>query len=124
VIFKLSLPRREPWTISVLPKLRALVAQPGGLARLADITGMSPRRLWDVLSERSRPRQAARIALADAVTPALVQDASQDAPLPPKRRCAGCGVPLTALDPRQRYCSRACQQHAYRIRHQPPATTP
>jgi hypothetical protein len=32
--------------------------------------------------------------------------------------CLVCGVPLSA--PQQRYCTRACQQHAYRLRHQRP----
>ena len=33
--------------------------------------------------------------------------------------CLVCGTPLSP--PQQRYCTRACQQHAYRLRRQPPA---
>jgi hypothetical protein len=33
--------------------------------------------------------------------------------------CLVCGVALST--PQQRYCTRACQQHAYRLRHQRPA---
>jgi hypothetical protein len=32
--------------------------------------------------------------------------------------CLICGTPLST--PQQRYCTRACQQHAYRLRRQPP----
>lgn len=32
--------------------------------------------------------------------------------------CLVCGTALTIRQ--QRYCTRACQQHAYRVRHQPP----
>ncbi|MGI8546581.1 MAG: hypothetical protein ACR2M1_04485 [Gemmatimonadaceae bacterium] len=115
-------PRREPWTTAVLPRLRALAAQPGGRAAMMEASGLQPRALRDVLSGRSRPRHAARVALA-----ALVQHASPDALTPPERRCAtrlcaGCGEPLTAGNPRQRYCSRACQQHAYRARRHPTST--
>jgi predicted nucleic acid-binding Zn ribbon protein len=58
---------------------------------------------------------------------ALLQDASPDAVKPPEsrcatRRCAGCGEPIPAENPRQRYCSRACQQHAYRTRQHPTST--
>lgn len=108
-------PRREPWTTHILPRLRAMAAEPGGIEHLAEIAGMSPRRLRDVLAGRSRPRHAARAALADAVTHALVQDAD----VSPERRCGGCGHALTAANPRRRYCSRACQQLAYRTRRQP-----
>jgi hypothetical protein len=33
--------------------------------------------------------------------------------------CLVCGVSLST--PQQRYCTRACQQQAYRLRHRPPA---
>jgi hypothetical protein len=33
--------------------------------------------------------------------------------------CLVCGAALST--PQQRYCTRACQQHAYRLRHQQPA---
>jgi hypothetical protein len=106
-------PRREPWTTAVLPRLRVLAAQPEGRTAMMNASGLQSRALRDVLAGRSRPRQTARIALA-----ALVQDADA----PPERRCAGCGEPLTTSNPQQRYCSRACQQHAYRARHHPTST--
>ncbi len=96
------------------PRLQALAARPGGIARLADASGLTPRALRNVRAGRSTPRVAPRRALA-----ALVMDAPTT---PPERRCAGCGEPLTAGNPRQRYCSRACQQHAYRARRQQPGT--
>jgi hypothetical protein len=40
----------------VLPRLRAIAGEPGGLVRLANVVGMSERRLRDVLKARSTPR--------------------------------------------------------------------
>ena len=61
-------PRRDPWTAGLLPRLQAIAAERGGLARLAETVGMSERRLRDVLNGLSRPRAAARIAMEAFVT--------------------------------------------------------
>ncbi len=109
-------PRREPWTVSVLPKLRTLAAKPQDRNAITDATGLQTRALRDVLSDRSRPRPTARMALA-----ALVQDASPDTDSSPERRCATCGQPIPSLSatspgPRRRYCSDRCRKRAARKR--------
>lgn len=96
-------------------KLRILARSSEGRRALTETSGLGPRALGDVLAGRSRPRHAARRALA-----ALVDDVTMPPEMPQQRRCAGCGEPLTASNPQQRYCSRACQQHAYRTRRQSP----
>ncbi len=50
-----------------------------------------------------------------------------DADTAPERRCAAricasCGEPIPAGNTRQRYCSLACKQHAYRARRQQPSS--
>jgi len=55
--------RRDPWTTQVLPRLRVIAAEQGGLVGLADTVQMSERRLRDVLNGRSRPRQRVKAAL-------------------------------------------------------------
>ncbi|MDP9366000.1 MAG: hypothetical protein M3Q10_17570 [Chloroflexota bacterium] len=57
-------PRRAPWAEDALPRLRALAAEPGGLARLVGASGLKGRALRDVLAGRSTPRADARAALA------------------------------------------------------------
>lgn len=121
-------PRREPWTTAVLPRLRALAAQPQGRTAMMGASGLQPRALRDVLTGRSRPRHAARIVLA-----ALMQDASPDAVIPPERRCAtricaGCGEPIptapaTTPGPDRRYCSDRCRKRAARHRQPTPSIT-
>lgn len=115
-------PRREPWTTRVLPRLRALAREPEGRRAIREASGLQARALRDVLTGRSRPRQAARVALA-----ALVQDA--DAPV--QRRCAGCDEPIpvssaTTPGPIRRYCSDRCRKRTARQRqpkrHREPAT--
>lgn len=49
-----------------------------------------------------------------------VRDGSREAPRPTAEAiCAVCSQPLA--HPRARYCSRACQQQAYRLRHHQPS---
>lgn len=98
-------PRREPWmVVAMLPKLRALAAQPEDLTAMREVSGLLPRALRDVLTGRSRPREAAaRITLA-----ALVHDGA----VTPERHYAGCGEPLTTPTPRQRYCSESCRKRS------------
>ncbi len=96
-------PRREPWTVDVLPKLRAVAAAPGGMAALAETSGLTPRTLRDIVAGRSRPRTAARTALVALVA---------EVPSPGGRRCAGCGRAVTEADPRRRYCSKECRERA------------
>lgn len=100
-------PRREPWTTHVLPRLRTLAAEPGGIGNLQKVTGLKSRALRDVLAGRSRPRTAARLALAELV---------KEAPHAPTRRCAVCGTAIEALDSRQRYCSPQCRKRVRNLR--------
>ncbi|MDP9362648.1 MAG: hypothetical protein M3Q10_00200 [Chloroflexota bacterium] len=99
-------PARGPWATDVLPRLRALAAEPGGAARLTQACGLKPRALWDVLAGRSAPRAAVREALA-----ALLAGADS---IPP-RVCPGCGTSLDG-DPRRRHCSPACRKRSERRR--------
>jgi len=119
-------PRRDPWTVVVVPRLHALAGMPGGLVQLANVVGMTPRRCRDVLAGRSRPRSAARAALATV---------ARTLPAPAPRTCPGCGQLVTPQggtdasrtypDPRQRYCSTRCleRQKKHRQRHRTPART-
>lgn len=100
-------PRREPWTTHVLPRLRTLAAEPGGIGNLQEVTGLTSRALRDVLAGRSRPRTAARLALAELM---------KEAPHAPTRRCAGCGTAIETLDSRQRYCSPQCRKRVQNLR--------
>lgn len=100
-------PRREPWTTHVLPRLRTLAAEPGGIDNLKAASRLKSRALRDVLAGRSRPRTAARLALAELV---------KEAPHAPTRRCVGCGTAIEALDSRQRYCSSQCRKRVRNLR--------
>ncbi len=103
-------PRREPWSVDMLPKLRAVAVKSGGMGILAEVSGLKARALRDVLAGRSRPRENARLALA-----ALVR---QEA-LPSSRICHGCSRRVTTIDPRRRYCSRECRERAKYARRRP-----
>ncbi len=96
-------PRREPWTMEVLPKLRALAADLGAIAMMAERSGLKPRALRDVIAGRSRPRVRARELLTKLVATRHPHDG---------RRCTGCGGPIGAADSRRRYCSRRCRDRA------------
>ncbi|MDQ3692160.1 MAG: hypothetical protein M3464_00835 [Chloroflexota bacterium] len=96
-------PRREPWTADVLPKLRALAVEGGGVKMLSEASGLSPRALRDVLAGRSRPREQAMRALL-----ALAKETTSSS----GRVCLGCSKRFASTDPRRRYCSRHCRQRA------------
>ncbi len=121
-------PRREPWTVHVLPRLRMLARQPGGEDALMSATGLKSRALRDVLAGRSRPRKPVRISLVELVKEYIFI---------PTRHCLNCGATIEGSDSRQRYCSLSCRKRAQNIRrcangraltsndyeHSPPALT-
>jgi hypothetical protein len=95
-----------PWEADALPRLCAMAAEPGGLARLA-AAGVSARRMRDALTGRSRPlvdARAALVALIDSTEP------------PSGRSCGGCVASLRGVDPRQKHCSSRCRKRAARSR--------
>jgi len=102
--------RSEPWTTVVLPKLRVLAREPGGLDRLANVAGMTPRRFRDVLSENNphRPNESARKALISLL------DNSPDIS---ERTCAGCGKPMTERRVSARYCPNCGSNRERQRRH-------
>jgi hypothetical protein len=60
-------PRRDPWTIEYLPRLRTLAREAGGMSMLGEVSGLSQRALRDVLAGRSQPREQSKrrlVALA------------------------------------------------------------
>ncbi|MBA3274583.1 MAG: hypothetical protein H0T72_02220, partial [Chloroflexia bacterium] len=80
-------PRRDPWSVVVMPRLAGLASAPGGLADLADVAGMTPRRMRDALAGRSVPRTAARLALATV---------ARQSPDLERRCCLACAEPLSS----------------------------
>lgn len=94
-------PRRDPWHVVVLPRLRLLASTLDGRQRIAELTHLSSRALRDIITGRSLPRRAVRIALVRMVASELGEL---------ERRCASCGCLLTGSDPRQKYCSSQCRK--------------
>lgn len=103
-------PRREPWTAEVLPRLRALAAEPGGAARLAEQAGVSIRTVQRAIAGDARPRQGARTALARLA----------DASSPGGRACPVCGAPIVSNQPAARYCSARCRERVRYLRRRAP----
>ncbi len=95
-------PRQEPWTADVLPGLRALAAEPGGPARLAQRAGLSVRTVQRALAGDARSRQAARAALTGFA----------DASPPESRACPVCAAPVVSSRPAARYYSARCRERA------------
>lgn len=102
-------PRREPWRVDILPRLRRLAYTAVGRRQLTESTQLSSRAIRDIIAGRSTPRKSARVALAKLVTSSSNEQA---------RECVECGRLLEGNDPRQRYCNSRCRSRAHRQRRQ------
>ncbi len=107
VQYVLTPPDRDRWYVYIVPRLRTIAAEPGGMERLAKIAGMTPRRFRVVVAGKGKPRRAARLALIQ-----LVESGESVEP----KRCPTCGIPIETTDPRQRYCSTRCRRRTEKQR--------